>query len=186
MVEMMQMKRRMHKALSGRERGATLIEVLVAMLVTTIGLVGFAGLQVRAINAAEETYARTQAMSLAQELLERKRINGSTERYLDPDAVDAGLAVYTTAANWTGTPPSIFCNLAASNCDAATMARFDIIEIRRLVQSNNFLPNGSMLVTQAAADGLVNIFVAWGDTTAQECADGGGVGVPNCVSLQGV
>lgn len=180
------MRRSMRGIVVRRERGATLIEVLVAMLVTTIGLVGFAGLQVRAINAAEDTYARTQAMSLAQELLERKRINGSTENYLNPAAVDAGLAVYTTAANWSGALPSIFCNTSGANCDAASMARFDIAEVRRLVQSNNFLPNGSMLVTQAAAGGLINIFVAWGGTTAQECADGGGVGVPNCVSLQGV
>lgn len=172
---------------AGRQRGATLIEVLVAMLVTTIGLVGFAGLQVRAINAAEETYARTQAMSLAQEALERYRLSGRSEDYMgDAAQAAAGRAVFTNAVKWSGALPSIFCNTAGANCGPALMAEFDVAEIRRLVQSNNFLPNGSMLMQEAAAAGLVNIFVAWGETTAADCAAAGGVGVPNCVSLQGV
>ncbi|MFN3587125.1 MAG: hypothetical protein ACK4UT_06450 [Moraxellaceae bacterium] len=98
----------------------------------------------------------------------------------------AGRAVFTNAAKWSGGIPSVFCNTAGANCPPAQMAEFDVAEIRRLVQTNNFLPNGSMLMQQAAANGLVNIFVAWGDTTAADCAAAGGVGVANCVSLQGV
>jgi type IV pilus modification protein PilV len=68
-----------------------MVEMLVAILLTAVGFMGFAALQTRALLAAEDTYMRTQAMALAQEMLERKRINGSTEMYLDRAIADPAL-----------------------------------------------------------------------------------------------
>ncbi len=54
-----------------RERGATLIEVLVAIVIVVIGLLGLAGLQAR-INLSEmESFQRTQAIVLMQDMADR-------------------------------------------------------------------------------------------------------------------
>jgi type IV pilus assembly protein PilV len=53
------------------QRGATLIEVLVAIVIVVIGLLGLAGLQAR-INLSEmESFQRTQAIVLMQDMVDR-------------------------------------------------------------------------------------------------------------------
>jgi len=58
-------------------RGMTLIEVLVALLVLAIGLLGLAGLQLTGLKANHSAYLRSQATLLAQDITERMRVNRS-------------------------------------------------------------------------------------------------------------
>ncbi len=55
--------------------GFTLLEILVAVLVLSIGLLGIAGLQVTGLRFNHSAYARTQATLLAYELADRMRAN---------------------------------------------------------------------------------------------------------------
>lgn len=57
------------------QRGVGLMEVLVALLLLAIGVLGFALLQVRAIDASIEASKRIQAMNLARDIAERVRAN---------------------------------------------------------------------------------------------------------------
>ena len=61
------------------ERGFTMVEILVSMLIVAVGLLGLAGLQTTAQQAENESYARSQALALLQDMVER--INAS--RYSD-------------------------------------------------------------------------------------------------------
>lgn len=67
------------------ERGMTLLEVLLALLVLALGLFAAAALQLRALQASEASRQDTQAVQLAQELLERVRAAGA----LDASALSA-------------------------------------------------------------------------------------------------
>jgi len=58
-----------------RSAGVSLIEVLVAVLVLSIGLLGVANLQLTAIRNAHSAYLRSQASLLAQDILDRIRAN---------------------------------------------------------------------------------------------------------------
>lgn len=58
-----------------RQAGFSLIEVLVAMVITLVGLLGLAALQARAVTAEFESYQRTQALILATDMVERIRMN---------------------------------------------------------------------------------------------------------------
>lgn len=58
-----------------RQSGMSLIEVLIAMFIVSIGLLGLAGLQARALNAEIESYARGQALMLANEMADRVSTN---------------------------------------------------------------------------------------------------------------
>jgi type IV pilus assembly protein PilV len=61
--------------LSPRPRGVTLIEVLVAMLVFSLGLIGAAGLMAMAARANQAAYLHTQVSFLAQNMAERMHAN---------------------------------------------------------------------------------------------------------------
>ena len=55
--------------------GAGLIEVMIALFVTAIGLLGLAALQGKAQRAELESYQRTQALILLQDMASRMRAN---------------------------------------------------------------------------------------------------------------
>ena len=57
------------------QAGLTLIEVLVAVLVIAVGLLGLAGLQAGALQSNRIAYERTQASLLAYDITERMRAN---------------------------------------------------------------------------------------------------------------
>lgn len=143
-----------HVAYRGRsQHGIGLIEVLVAMLLLAIGVVGFAGLQVRAVSATSEAFQRGQAMIIARDMGERMRAN-----------LDAR-AVYTLETNWTtpATPTLPTPNCLMVNCTAAQMAIFDIYEIRTLAATVGV--NGDARMSACAGNaGLSCLYIAWNDT----------------------
>lgn len=57
------------------QRGVGLVEVLVSLLLLAIGIVGFALLQMKALDASIEASKRIQAMSIAKDIAERIRAN---------------------------------------------------------------------------------------------------------------
>lgn len=61
----------------GAERGASLIEVLVAMVVLAIGLLGLVGLQARLQVVQAESYQRSQALLLLSDISNRIMLNRS-------------------------------------------------------------------------------------------------------------
>jgi len=64
------------------QRGFTMIEVLVALVVLSIGLLGAAKLQVLAVRYNSQSFLRGQAVVLAYDMADRMRAN--------PTAVAAG------------------------------------------------------------------------------------------------
>jgi len=62
---------------SRRQNGASLIEVMVALLVLAIGMLGFAGMQTRGIQAGRQAFLHSQAAFLAEDMVERIRANAA-------------------------------------------------------------------------------------------------------------
>lgn len=60
-----------------RQSGVTLIEVMVAVLVFAIGLLGVAALQGLSLQGGQSAYYRTQATNLAYEIADFARANRS-------------------------------------------------------------------------------------------------------------
>lgn len=58
-----------------RQQGFSLIEVLVTLVITLIGLLGLAGIMVQAHIAELESYQRAQALILMQDMLDKISIN---------------------------------------------------------------------------------------------------------------
>jgi len=64
-----------HTGRAARSRGVTMIEVLVALLILTVGLLGVAGLQARMQTAEIESFQRAQAIVLLQDMVDRINAN---------------------------------------------------------------------------------------------------------------
>lgn len=77
-----------------KSRGVTLIEVLVAVLVLSIGLLGLAALQGFSLQAGQSAYHRTQATNLAYEIADFTRLNRSR-------AMQAGVCDVPLRAEWS-------------------------------------------------------------------------------------
>lgn len=58
-----------------KSRGLTLVEILIALLILSIGLLGLAGLQTLSLKFNTSAYYRTQATQLAYDFADRMRAN---------------------------------------------------------------------------------------------------------------
>ena len=67
----------MKKSYGRKEKGFTLVEVLVALLILTIGILGFAALQVTALRGGSSSHLRSQAVLVAYDVMDRLRANRS-------------------------------------------------------------------------------------------------------------
>lgn len=65
----------MFQAGAGAQRGFTLLEILVAIVVLSIGLLGLAGLQVVSLNNNQIAYYRAIASQQAYDIADRMRAN---------------------------------------------------------------------------------------------------------------
>lgn len=63
-----------------KERGLSLIEVLVTLLITSVGLIGLAAMQARSLQFNHGAYLRSQANILAYDMADRMRLNKDDAR----------------------------------------------------------------------------------------------------------
>ena len=75
-----------------RQFGFTLIEVMIAILVLAVGMLGLAGMNARILNGQFEAYQRAQAMLLMGDMASRLRANPAAARAGDYDNQQLGLA----------------------------------------------------------------------------------------------
>lgn len=115
----------------GKEAGFTLIEVLVALVVVSVGMLGIAGLYVHGMQAGRTAMFSHQAVTLAGDVADRIRANPR-----------AGAAYAGAGANNN-------CVAANVDCDEAQMAAHDIFVWDQ--QAQNSLPNGDITVQFNAA-----------------------------------
>lgn len=65
---------------AARQRGASLIEVLIAVLVLAIGLLGIAAMQAAALRASQSAYVRSQGVVNTYSIIEAMRANRGAAR----------------------------------------------------------------------------------------------------------
>lgn len=129
-----------------RQRGVTLLESMVAIVLVALGVLGILGVQLRTLAETQTAVRRAQAIRLIEDLSERIKSN--------PSALASGvLARYEV--DWgavTGDVPS--CT-TAPGCEAGDMARADIVQWKATVAAT--LPLGDAAVFRVAAGGANNV-----------------------------
>lgn len=75
---------------AARQRGTSMIEVLVSIVIVVLGLLGLAGLQSHATLAEMESFQRAQAILLLQDMVDRINANRLNHmQYVTPSPVGA-------------------------------------------------------------------------------------------------
>lgn len=134
-----------------RLRGFSLIEVLIALIVLSVGMLGIAGLYVHGMQAGRTSLFRHHAVALAGDAADRIRAN------------PLGKTNYTDTGPVT-TAPAALC--LDDVCTPAEMALSDMWSWDQ--QARNTLPDGDVTVTYTAPAGAgvpanYTITVAWSE-----------------------
>lgn len=151
--------------ISSHQSGFTLLEVMVAVFVLAVGLLGLAQLQITAMKHNQTAELRSQASLLAADILDRMRANQS--------AAQAG----NYAIGLGDDPPA----------ETNNVANADIAEWRDNLQ--RFLPDGDGQIAcgafSATAEFVCDITVTWTETQ-NEGADYGALGTSSITMSGGI
>jgi type IV pilus assembly protein PilV len=137
-------------------QGFTLLEILVTLVVLSIGLLGLAGLQMNGLKSNHSAYLRSQASILTLDIADRmhaNRVSAITGAY----DIDIGTD-----------PASVSCEGAGSNCGTGTLAAADLFEWKTLL--DDILPQGDGSISRTAVgnDTMVTITVQWDDSKGKD------------------
>jgi len=172
------------RAAGGAERGFTLIEALVAFVVLAVGVIGIISLLIMSKNSLHQTAQRTRAISLADAMVERIRVNPSA------------IAIYNIGANPVGAKPggggylaNPATDCAVANCTPDQLATYDLWTWEQALLGASVMvegdPTGGLIDPQACItfttqngmlrSGTLNITVQWHglEDTEDAVEDGG-------------
>jgi type IV pilus assembly protein PilV len=88
---------------AGKQTGSMLIEVLIAILIFSIGILGIVGLQASAVKASTDAKYRSEAGLLANELIGRMWASNRTQATLTAAFSSATSGAGYQAWSWAGT-----------------------------------------------------------------------------------
>lgn len=166
------------------QQGVGMIEILVALLVLAIGVLGFSFLQMRAIDASHEAMSKLQAMNLARDLSEKIRANSNA--YTQYQA-------RINAETQTTTAKSCVQKGTTNPCvQAADFAHYDAAQI---IKNANGLGMSIKMPNCQVSNNLQSrrcIYVAWGktkpidDASAKDACTHGGSYLPKaqCIVME--
>ncbi len=130
---------------SQRQRGFSLVEVLIALVIMSVGMLGIAGLFVQGMQAGRTSVLRHHAVTLAGDIADRIRANPRAGVAYEGAGVDNGCVGY------------------GNDCDEATMAAHDVFLWEQ--QAVDSLPAGAVTVVfdNTATPPIYTIDVTWSE-----------------------
>ena len=160
----------MNKLLIKRAKGFSLIEVLIAIFVLALGVIGAAGLQLTSIRTSQQTNFQTNAVQLANDLADKMRSNSAQMKL--PDASNLFLNMnYNTVTDPAPTTPTL-CYGSNASCTYANLAAADIYEWQ--VRLRNALPSARVEVCRDSAPfNNTNKTLTWTCTSDSKSAAAG-------------
>ena len=146
--------RRFSSSSMSRQRGTSLLEALVSLLILAVGVLGMLGMQVGVLAETQNSTSRAQALRIIEDLSERMKGN--------PNAYES-LSSYALGS-WDIPAAPTSC---ASNCNAAVQAAWDIYEWRSNVpiampgaQAYTFISSSEDAVA-AGNQRMLGVMMAW-------------------------
>ncbi len=141
--------------------GFTLMEVLVALAVLSIGLLGMAGMQLFSMKSSHNAYLQSQASFFAYDLIDKIRANPVGFRNGNYDSAYSSIP---------GSPPN--CQSTTATCSPAQLASFELAQWKcalgtyendvacsGTLDMTSVLPNGDGKIERNGDD--VTVTVQW-------------------------
>lgn len=189
MIKLISQSIKMKNKIAHKQSGFSLIEIMVAALILSIGILGVAGLQMLGMKGTHQSSMKQQAMNIVQSLTERMHAN--------KQGVAAGNYVIADSTVFDcSVLPS--CSGSSSACTIAEIATVDLNNLICGYKAGSFpstggvkdpalgdlqgLINGQLNVTCPNAGGCntgdVQISVLWDETQLATEDNGVPVGIP--------
>jgi type IV pilus assembly protein PilV len=146
-----------------RQGGFTLLEVLIALLVLSIGLLGIGKLMMLSARANDSAYMRSQATALAYTMLDAMRANRQAAIV---QGYDTAMGVFPG-----GLQP---CGTVASPCNSGQQAQNDLFLWGTSLNTALPLGQGSVATAVVPAPGTgannttATVTVQWADKVAEQ------------------
>lgn len=144
-----------------KERGVSLIEILVAVVIISVGLLGLASMQMTGLRSNQSAYLRSQASMLASDMADRMRINSA-------QAIAGAYNAFSTSGYSVSNPG---CSTGNTGCTPASQVVTDKVEWTAAINGTNsgvpLLPSGTGTITRGAGN-LFTITVQWQETNWNE------------------
>jgi type IV pilus assembly protein PilV len=159
----------MTQFLHRRVAGFSLVEVLIALVILSVGLLGIAAMVSESLKSKDSSLYRTQALDFASNILERMRANKA-------QATSGSYDVNYGGRGSNGTIPSDSCT--STNCSPGQMAGVDLTQWQQEISdalpaiSNSAPAAGSITTTTVGQMTQVNISIRWNDKRANSAVSG--------------
>lgn len=128
------------------QHGVGMMEVLVAMLILSIAILGFVALQVRATSATDEALNRSDALVILNGLAERIRLN--------------------IAGNYKATiPTTLPACITNKNCGSDDQAKVDLFYQQQLAATKGINIGVVDCVNTSSNQNRLCLIAAWSSTT---------------------
>ena len=148
-----------------KNTGFTLIEVLVALGIFSIGALGLGKLMMVSVKSNGTAYMRSQATALSYAMLDYMRANR-------PETLQGPASGYSMPALSASAPAGATALDCATNaCTGNQLALYDLARwYAQLKDPNNGLPGGlaSIVLTQINGQTSVTVTVQWDDSISQQ------------------
>jgi type IV pilus assembly protein PilV len=153
------------------DSGFTLVEVLVALVVLSIGLLGLAALQLSSLQFNTNSLFRTQATVAAYDIIDRMRSNraGFKANAYQVLSLSDAANVVSTYATCSGGSGSCNCQLASNPCTPTDLATYDLGNW--YLQTDSLLPGSSSnraTISRDATTNEVTITINWVEKDASQ------------------
>lgn len=122
------------------QRGATFVEIMVTLVIMSMGLFSAGIMSSRSIHMADESMLHTQAVQLAQDMIDRTRVNND------------GLTSYATSY---ADKPAAASSCLAVTCSSSALALADLVDWKDKLA--NSLPQGEGQIEVNGTTVLVSV-----------------------------
>lgn len=155
-----------------KAKGFTLIEVLVTLVITSIGILGVSILQLESLKASQDAITRTKAVNLASDMADRIRSNRMALNFENQNAYKADDAdpAATPAKNCVDTTIAYDSSVKVY-CTTTELAAYDVWEWKRLLANAKTGLAGSevkgkiertnTIVNSEITDVLFTVTISW-------------------------
>ncbi len=167
-----------------KNSGIGILEVLIALVVVSIGILGLAGMQLGGVRVAKGSYNRSQAVLYAETIIAQMRANPQGVADMNYDALDSASVNCNTqpvpyCSAYPGSPATTpSCNTAASKAEndffAVACGHWTGTKAENGIQDN--LPSGTMVIgcddaPACTPQSSYTITVSWTETEVVDRSD---------------
>jgi len=122
------------KQILPKNAGFSLLEILISLVIMSVGMMGLAGLKIVAIKGTNEAHFRHEASLLMADLADRMRANEA--------AVDNGTYLAKTPVSIAAEPNS---NCGSATCTADQLADYDKYQVAFMM--TQAMPGSTLVIT---------------------------------------